>query len=112
MLYSQNYSKTIDSLENIVQGLEQKKSGILVEIEKLKLKKVSNQIQKIAIPKTNSNEQVIHHSAMSLSYNEKHEQANWVAHMIIKDIKDGNVTRTNDFRVDPYVKTGTAIKDD
>ena len=51
----------------------------------------------------------MHHSAMSLSYNE-HEQANWVAHMVTKDIEEGKVRRTNDFRVDPLVSTATAVK--
>ena len=112
VLFSQDYSIKIDSLERILNNIEQRKAGLLADIEKIKLKRVASQIQKVALPKNDKKHKVIHHSAMSLSYNEEHEQANWVVHMIIKDIKDGKVTRTNDFRVDPFVESGTAVKDD
>src|SRR5690606_2430798 len=39
-------------------------------------------------------------------------QARWVAHIILPDIIDGQVTRSNDFRVDPMVRSGTAVEAD
>jgi len=49
---------------------------------------------------------------MLLSYNEQHEQANWVAHIIVPDVITGVVFRSNDFRTDPLVKSGTADQAD
>ena len=111
-IYGQNYQKSIDSLEHLIEGLESRKIELETELEDKKLFWVSQQIKKYALPAPIKGEQVVHHSAMSLSYNEEHEQANWVAHMVTKDIEEGKVRRTNDFRVDPLVRTATAVKAD
>lgn len=100
-----------DSIKILEQSVEQYKDamdGIFDDLEELKLKKIQQTIQDWAMPYFKSDEQVVHHSAMSLSYNEEHEQANWVVHVISKDILYGNVGRTNDFRLDPLVTTVTA----
>ena len=100
-----------DSIKVLEQSMEvhQKSiNNIFSEIELLKLKKIRATIQSIGLPYYKSDEQVAHHDAFSLSYNEQHEQANWVVHVITKDILYGNVSRTNDFRLDPLVKTVTA----
>ncbi|PLX01271.1 MAG: DNA/RNA non-specific endonuclease [Marinilabiliales bacterium] len=78
----------------------------------MKLQKVVEDLRSIGLPAIEENDDVIYHSAMVLSYSEKHEQSKWVAHMILPDIEYGNVSRTNDFREDPLVKTGTAVKAD
>lgn len=109
---AQNYKSKIDSLNGVLSSLERSKLELESKLEAYKLKWVSQQIKAIAIPELRDAEKVIHHSAMSLSYNEEYEQANWVAHMVTKDIKDGKVKRTNDFRIDPNVPSGTAVKDD
>ena len=49
---------------------------------------------------------------MFLVYDEKHEQAKWVLHKISTNILEGNVGRTNDFRKDPFVKTGSSEEKD
>ncbi|EAS21068.1 endonuclease [Flavobacteria bacterium BBFL7] len=55
-----------------------------------------------------SNNQVIHHKTYSLSYNEKHEQAEWTAHILREsDITNNNFKRPY-FEVDNMVKTGAA----
>ena len=99
---------SIRVLEKSVEEYNQSIENIFSEIEVLKLKKIGQTIQAIGLPYFKSDEQVIHHDAFSLSYNEEHEQANWVVHVITKDILAGNVSRTNDFRLDPLVKTITA----
>lgn len=56
-----------------------------------------------------NNNQIIHHSFYSLSYNEKHEQADWVMYELTKDmIQSGVIKRKDSFRVDPEVKSGSA----
>lgn len=56
--------------------------------------------------------QTVFHSAMVLNYSEPHEQAHWVAHVIDPLINVGNAKRSNDFRDDPNVKSGSAQKED
>lgn len=48
------------------------------------------------------------HEAYSLSYNEDHEQANWVAYKLLREKCIKNAARSNRFVVDKKVKTGTA----
>ncbi|MEO0732626.1 MAG: DNA/RNA non-specific endonuclease [Bacteroidota bacterium] len=55
---------------------------------------------------------VIEHSALYLAYDEKHEQARWVAHQIHPAVTTGTAHRSNDFRPDPAVSTGTAVEAD
>ena len=69
--------------------------------------KVSN-ILKLEIPKTNSKDRVVIHTEFSLSYNETHEQADWVAYELTKEETTKLHERTNKFIVDPKVNTITA----
>ncbi len=78
------------------------------EIEGLRLTKTIADLKALGLPSTN----YIEHSAMILEYSEAHEQAAWVSHMILPQIIEGSVGRTNDFRTDPKVKTGSAVEED
>ena len=63
----------------------------------------------IEIPSSVSNNQIIKHSYYSLSYNEYHEQADWVAYKLTKTMIDsGFVKRKDSFRIDPSVSTNSA----
>lgn len=66
-----------------------------------------SQAQDILLPESTTG-QVIHHSYYSLSYSEDHEQAEWVAYRLNPEMVLGTQSRTNDFREDPYVDTGSA----
>lgn len=81
--------------------------NIIDEIEELKLQKIRDVLQ-LYIPKDPKAHEIVAHSAMVLSYNEEHEQPNWVMHIIPKDVITGTITRTNDFRTDPKVSTISA----
>ncbi|MEA2041236.1 MAG: DNA/RNA non-specific endonuclease [Bacteroidota bacterium] len=64
------------------------------------------------LPEAGSNE-IISHAAYTLSYSENHEQAEWVAYELtsneaVSDLFD----RTDDFREDPLVSTGSAALSD
>lgn len=55
-----------------------------------------------------SDNQIIHHNTYSLSYNERHEQAEWTAHILrSSDIRDVDYKRPY-FEIDDMVKTGAA----
>lgn len=88
----------------LLQQLEQLDS----EIEVLKFEQIQEDLRSVGLP---AGEQVWH-SAMVLSYAEEYEQARWVAHIIRPEVADGRGARTNDFREDPLVTTGSAVEAD
>lgn len=102
-------NQTISQLNKEISNLEQKKDSLLNELEFLILKEDLTEITKTIVP---SKEDIIKHHALVISYNEEHEQANWVAHKINKKIIDGNVSRTNNFRVDSQIKSGSSEEKD
>lgn len=64
---------------------------------------------KIEIPANVGNHQIIEHFAYTLSYNEEHEQADWVAYELTKEEAiTTTYDRTDNFRADPDVSTGSA----
>lgn len=61
---------------------------------------------------TSTTSQIIKHNYFIVSYSEKNEQAEWVAYKLTKTSFNDNVERTNDYREDPFVKTGSASLED
>ena len=100
-------SKIIKIKEKIYQSqLEQRQ--LESDLEELKLKRIIRDLKAVGLP----SDQYIEHSAIILEYAEAHEQARWVGHIIIPDMINGTAYRSNDFRPDPKVKTGTAVEED
>ena len=60
----------------------------------------------------NSSGELIHHNYYSLSYSETNEQAEWVFYEINKDRVLGWFSRSNNFRIDKQVSTGSASLND
>lgn len=110
--FGQVYSPEIDSLNEQIDSIDAVKNDLLSRLETLKLNWIQSEMERVGYPKTASTEKLIKHLAYTLSYNEAHEQANWVMHVILTDVTNGRTTRTNDFRVDSLVKTGSAIEQD
>lgn len=79
-----------------------------------------NQVNKVEvipggleIPEVRADDDVIIHTAFTLSYNEEHEQASWVAYELTRDELADNFKREKiHFKPDPKVKTGSATDDD
>ncbi len=69
-------------------------------------------ISDLEIPKIKDSDVIIRHLGYTLSYNEQHEQANWVAYVLTKEELQGTVERTDDFRPDPDCPEGSADDDD
>lgn len=114
ILFSQS-----DSLEKLIQNerayllkLQTEEQLTLKKIENLNHKKITQTLNTYGLPKSKFIVQVVSHLAMVLAYDENHEQARWVMHLILPDIEYGTVNRTNDFRSDSLVSTGTAEKAD
>lgn len=112
LIHAQTIEEKINHLTNEIEQLEQQKYSLYKELETYKLAKLREDLNKVGLPKTNPDEEVIHHAAMSLVYSEKHEQAKWVAHIILPEIIKGKEGRSNDFREDSLIKTGTATEID
>ena len=62
---------------------------------------------------TSTTGEVIYHDFYTLSYDETHEQAEWVAYELTRSrLNQDWVERSNDFRTDPQVRRGSAQWDD
>lgn len=64
------------------------------------------------LPVSNSGNQVIHRFAYSLSYDEAAEQAEWLAYMLTDEHLHGKERRSNVFKEDPLIETGSASNKD
>ena len=105
-------SAKIAEAEKALALLKKKQDSLLAGIEELKLQKIREDLDKTGLPKLLPGEEVVYHSAFALVYAEAYEQARWVAHVIIPDVAQGNEGRSNDFRPDEKIKTGSAVEAD
>lgn len=65
--------------------------------------------EELAIPSRVKDDYVVQHTGFTLSYNEYHEQPNWVAYLLTADEVFGNASsRDDNFREDPSIPTGSA----
>jgi len=112
ILHSQTSNTQLAELEEALNQVEADKKVLLDKVEKTKLQIYHEALLTNGLPAIETGETVIHHTLLSLVYSEPHEQAKWVAHVISPDIMNGAVARSNDFREDPKVTTGTAIEED
>lgn len=64
---------------------------------------INHKLKKHGLPSNN----YIEHKAFIFEYSEQHEQAKWVSHIITPDIANLGFARSNDFRIDPLVTSGT-----
>ena len=56
--------------------------------------------------------QIIQYTQFALSYNEKHEQPDWVAYVLTKDEANAPGVRQGSFKTDPNVTTGSSNNKD
>lgn len=55
-----------------------------------------------------SSGEIVRHNYYTLAYSEEHEQAYWVYYELTTELINGTQSRTDDFRADPLVSTGSA----
>ncbi len=108
----QDVNQQIMAAEAQVTSINRMKDSLLLKIEDLKFRKIHEDLEKTGLPKLNPGEEVVYHLAYALVYAEPYEQAKWVAHIILPDVVRGNEGRSNDFRPDPAIKTGSAVEAD
>ena len=110
--FGQNDVPEINSINQRIDSLDKVKGELMTKLETLKLNWINDEIENIGVPNDGFQEQIISHLAYCLSYNEEHEQANWVMHIILPDIINGNASRSNDFREDSLISTGSSLEKD
>ena len=59
-----------------------------------------------------SKNQIVHHTYYSLSYSEEHEQPEWVAYELTDKKVNGTALRSNNFRLDKSILTGSSTLTD
>ena len=69
-------------------------------------------IANLELPFLEEGDELIEHTGFSLVYAEEYEQAKWVAYQLTRDEVYGDVTRKDNFRADPNIKTGSATPSD
>jgi endonuclease G, mitochondrial len=57
---------------------------------------------------TSTTHEIVKHSYYTLSYSKKNEQAEWVAYLLTRSMITGQSERTENFRPDPSVPSGSA----
>ena len=105
---AQSPEERIENIEGQIAQLDEQKKTLLSQVEEIKLEMVRRDLKAIGLPA----ETYVEHSAMMLEYDEAHEQARWVAHIITPDVITGTVFRSNDFREDPKIDSGSAEEAD
>lgn len=111
-LFGQNETIEITNLSRQLDSIDVVKNSLLDRLEILKLEWIQNEMNEVGYPQRTNSAVLTKHAAYTLSYNESHEQANWVMHIIIKDVVTGNASRTNDFREDSLIASGSACEKD
>ncbi|MCB9332084.1 MAG: DNA/RNA non-specific endonuclease [Lewinellaceae bacterium] len=106
--WSQDLDTEKSRIQSDITALDQQKQALLDQLEQVQLRMIQRDLKAVGLP----SEQYVLHSAMALEYSEPHEQARWVAHIISPEVAVGTVGRTNDFRPDPLVTTGSAVEED
>lgn len=107
-----DYQAEIFEIQISLDGLAEKERELRSSLENVKLERIRYLLKEEVIPVIGNDEELILHTAMALVYDERHEQAKWVAHIITSDVASGNIGRSNDFRIDPKIKTGSAVEED
>jgi len=110
--YSQSIESKLAGLSTQLDSIEKAKVAIAERIEGLKLERVRRDLTAAGLPSNENTGNIVWHSAYVLEYDEAFEQARWVAHIITPDVLTGVVSRSNDFRPDSLIKTGSAVEAD
>jgi endonuclease G, mitochondrial len=102
---------------NIFQFCQSYKQSQTVSIHdktsnSVKLSSDSFQYTKLELPYIKPEDLIAVHTGFTLSFNRKHMQANWVAYELTRDKTVSVTNRTDNFRPDPKIATGTATNAD
>ena len=101
--YSQSTSTDITSLQARLADMESEMNALKEQINEQKWVGYKDSLLTYGLPSAS----YLDHTAYYFAYSEEHEQAEWVSHIIAPEVIELGSGRTNDFRPDPQVSTGT-----
>lgn len=107
---AQSIDDKLTAAQADLNKIELQRKEALTKIESLKLQKIEDDLEKTGLPAVPAGEQRVKHLAYYLDYSPEYKQARWVAHIILPDVINGIVFRTNDFRIDSSV-TGSSAEE-
>jgi endonuclease G len=108
ILFSQSNQEKLSDLETQLLEIDESRKILSNKINEQKWSIYKDDLKSYGLPSTN----FLEHTAYFFEYSEVHEQSKWVTHMITPEVTELGTGRTNDFRVDPLVLSGTAEQDD
>jgi endonuclease G len=111
-VFAQNTDSELKLLNLEIESLNSRRDSLMAAIEIIKLDELKTRLIKNGLPELKEGEELICHTAFCLVYDEEHEMARWTAHIISKDIAGGGINRTNDFRTDSLIITGSSEETD
>jgi endonuclease G len=112
VIFAQSYPESITQKQQQVEELHAQAQVLQEKIEEEKIGFWADRLNNLALPAHVEEQEIIKHALYSLVYSEQHEQALWVAHVIAPEVRFGNAGRSNDFRTDPLIKTGSCTDRD
>ncbi len=95
-----------------LEVLKNREKVIIAEIEDLKLQATIQSMKSVGYPKDWKNLEIIEHAGMVLGFDCVYKMASWVFHVLTPDVSSGNVSRTNDFRMDESASCGSTFEAD
>jgi endonuclease G len=100
------------ALESQYEAFRNTEATLKERLDSVKLAIIRRDLKTTGLPAMKPGDELIEHPGHMLVYEEKHEQARWVAHIASPDLIVGNLARIDSFLPDPLVRTGTAVTAD
>lgn len=91
-----------------LRELKSKEQELVSEIEQLKLQGTIQSMKAVGYPTYSKNLEIIEHAGMVLGFDCDYKMASWVFHVLTPDVTLGNISRSNDFRLDEKSTCGSA----
>ena len=95
-----------------LRELKSKEQELVSEIEQLKLQGTIQSMKAVGYPAFSKNLEIIEHAGMVLGFDCDYKMASWVFHVLTPDVTSGNISRSNDFRLDEKSTCGSAQEAD
>ena len=102
-IFGQSPELELEEISKQIKDIEKKKQHLQDQYVTTNFKVINDKLKKYGLPSKN----YIEHKAFILEYSEEHEQAKWISYIVTPDIANLGFARSNDFRIDPLVTSGT-----
>lgn len=109
-LYLSFDNRYLDVMETV--GFDPRGAVVTEPIDEYAEPHEPSAITNLELPEGPAGHQTVTHTGYTLSYNEQHEQANWVAYELTTAEAAGTIKRRDNFQPDPLVITGSAHPED